>query len=267
MSVLDDILRDKVDEVDQRRAKTSLASLQSTLEKNAKSPAFAPRGFARALKHVAQQGRSSVIAEIKKASPSKGLIRENFDPEAIAKSYKAGGAACLSVLTDEKYFQGRDEYLIAARAAVDLPVLRKDFIVDDYQVWETRALGADALLLIVAALSDQQLNDLYTRAKELDLDVLVEVHDLAELERARALGGDLLGVNNRDLKTFETTLETTRRLAERAPENALLISESGIHNKQDIAFLRQLNVHAYLIGEAFMRAEEPGDALRSLITN
>ncbi len=265
MSVLDDILRDKQQEVIDRAAKNPLAVLQATLEANQTNSEFAPRGFAAALHSTVKQQRSAVIAEVKKASPSKGLIRANFAPDEIARSYQAGGATCLSVLTDEKYFQGKDNYLLAARAAVNLPVLRKDFIVDDYQVWETRALGADCLLLIVAALSNTQLQALYGRARELDLDVLVEVHNEEELERAAALGCDLLGINNRNLKTFETSLETTRRLATLAPANALLISESGIHTPQDIEFLRGLNVHCYLIGEAFMRQADPGEALRDLV--
>ena len=265
MSVLDDILRDKDHEVKQREAKVSLAQLQQTLDVNGNDRAFDPRGFTRALTSRAATGHSAVIAEVKKASPSKGLIRENFNPAEIAKSYEAGGATCLSVLTDQKYFQGHDDYLLAARAASTLPVLRKDFIVADYQVWETRALGADCLLLIVAALSDTQLADLYGRARELHLDVLVEVHDEEELHQATRLGCDLLGVNNRNLKTFETSLNTTRALAALAPANALLVSESGIHSREDIDFLRGLDVHCYLIGEAFMREKQPGEALQKLV--
>jgi len=264
MSVLDDILRDKVDEVTQRQSATPLARHKDTLAALANDPAFAPRGFAQALRARQQRAASAVIAEVKKASPSKGLIRENFQPGPIATSYEAGGAACLSVLTDEKYFQGADSYLLAARAASKLPVLRKDFIVDSYQVWETRALGADCLLLIVAALSDTQLADFYGQAKEIGLDVLVEVHDAEELARTTALNVDLLGINNRNLKTFETSLNTTRELADLAPNNALLVSESGIHTRTDIEFLRELNVHCYLIGEAFMRKDDPGKALQAL---
>jgi len=243
MSVLDDILRDKAQEVTQRTAQTPLSKVKEQLKKNKELAAFAPRGFSTALKEKSARGVSAVIAEVKKASPSKGLIRENFDPDAIARSYEAGGATCLSVLTDQKYFQGNDDYLQTARAASSLPVLRKEFIVDDYQVWETRALGADALLLIVAALTAAQLQELYGRARELQLDVLVEVHDEQEMEQALALNCDLLGVNNRNLKTFETSLKTTERLAARAPENAL---------------------NCYLIGEAFMRLGDPGEGLREL---
>jgi len=264
VSVLDDILSDKVDEVARRQNATSLAQHKATVTRQTEDPNLAPRGFAAALRTRQASATSAVIAEVKKASPSKGLIRENFEPGSIAASYEAGGAACLSVLTDEKYFQGADSYLLAARAASALPVLRKDFIVDAYQVWETRALGADCLLLIVAALSDTQLADLYGQAHEIDLDVLVEVHDASELERAKALKPELLGINNRNLKTFETSLNTTKELASLAPQEALLVSESGIHTTSDIEFLRALNVHCYLIGEAFMRADDPGEALRVL---
>ncbi len=265
MSVLNDILRDKAQEVKDRTAQTPLAKVKEQLKKNQELTAFAPRGFSAALEEKSAQGLSAVIAEVKKASPSKGLIRENFAPDAIAKSYEVGGAACLSVLTDQKYFQGHDDYLQAARAASSLPVLRKEFIVDDYQVWETRVLGADALLLIVAALSPAQLQELYGRARELKLDVLVEVHDEQEMEEALTLNCNLLGVNNRNLKTFETSLKTTERLAARAPESALLVSESGIHTRADIEYLRGLGVHCYLIGEAFMRVGDPGEGLRELI--
>lgn len=264
MSVLDDILRDKVEEVERRQHATPLAQHKNTVAAQVENSALAPRGFAHALRARQQQATSAVIAEVKKASPSKGLIRENFAPGAIAASYEAGGATCLSVLTDEKYFQGADSYLLAARAASSLPVLRKDFIVNTYQVWETRALGADCLLLIVAALSDTQLADFYGQAREIGLDVLVEVHDAEELDRAKALNVELLGVNNRNLKTFETTLNTTKELANLAPADALLVSESGIHTPADIEFLRALNVHCYLIGEAFMRADDPGQALHAL---
>jgi len=265
MSILDDILRDKAQEVIDRATQTPLHKIKERLKTNQDNAALGPRGFSAALHARSAQGASAVIAEVKKASPSKGLIREDFDPQAIARSYAAGGATCLSVLTDQKYFQGHDDYLQAARAACALPVLRKEFIVDNYQVWETRALGADALLLIVAALSTTQLQDLYGQAQELGLDVLVEVHDEAEMDQALELSCDLLGVNNRNLKTFETSLETTARLAARAPQNALLVSESGIHTATDIAYLRDLGVHCYLIGEAFMRVDDPGEGLRKLV--
>ena len=263
MSVLDDILRDKALEVAERRSSTPLDALQEQLK--SQEDDLQPRGFSAALRSRHAAGESAVIAEIKRASPSKGLIRSDFQPAELARSYAKGGATCLSVLTDTKYFQGADQFLSAARSACSLPVLRKDFIIDDYQVWETRALGADCLLLIVAALTQTQLEALYGRARELDLDVLVEVHDTEELERASRLDCDLLGVNNRNLKTFETTLETTKALAALAPDDALLVSESGIHTPADIGYLRSLNVHCYLIGEAFMRAADPGTALRALI--
>lgn len=264
MSVLDDILRDKVTEVTQRQKATTLAEHKETLASRTEDSSFLPRGFAAALRTRQQHANSAVIAEVKKASPSKGLIRADFNPAAIATSYEEGGAACLSVLTDTKYFQGADDYLLAARAASTLPVLRKDFIVNEYQIWETRALGADCLLLIAAALSEAQLADYYGVAREIGLDVLVEVHDAEELARAARLNVELLGVNNRNLKTFETTLDTTKELVGLAPQNALVISESGIHTKADIEFLRALNVHCYLIGEAFMREDNPGNALQAL---
>lgn len=264
MSVLDDILRDKALEVADRIAATPLAQHKERVANQAGEATGAPRGFTAALRARQQSATTAVIAEVKKASPSKGLIRTDFQPGPIAASYEKGGAACLSVLTDSKYFQGADAYLLEARAATQLPVLRKDFIVDTYQVWETRALGADCLLLIVAALTDTQLGDLYGQAREIGLDVLVEVHDAEELERAAHLGADLLGVNNRNLKTFETSLNNTKQLAKLAPKEALLVSESGIHTPDDIAFLRALDVHCYLIGEAFMREEDPGSALRAL---
>ena len=265
MSVLDDILRDKVDEVAQRAVRVGLSELQDQIQRNQNVVTTRPRGFASALQRTVDAGRSGVIAEVKKASPSKGLIRENFEPAAIARSYEAGGAACLSVLTDEKYFKGHDDYLRKARAVSTLPVLRKDFIVDEYQVWETRAIGADCLLLIVAALEASKLQELYALAKELNLDVLVEVHDEQEMQMALDLKCDLLGVNNRNLKTFETSLETTQKLSALAPSNTLLVSESGIHSKADIAYLRSLAVNCYLIGEAFMREEDPGMASRELV--
>ena len=263
--MLDDILKDKIDEVVQRTARVPLAKLQDQIRSNQDIEAAQPRGFVGALQRTIDSGHSGVIAEVKKASPSKGLIRQNFEPADIARSYEAGGAACLSVLTDQKYFQGHDNYLRDARAASTLPVLRKDFIVDDYQVWESRALGADCLLLIVAALEANKLQELYALAKELQLDVLVEVHDEKEMQLALDLNCDLLGVNNRNLKTFETSLEATQRLAALAPSSTLLVSESGIHSKADIAYLRSLDVNCYLIGEAFMREEDPGVALRELV--
>jgi indole-3-glycerol phosphate synthase len=222
------------------------------------------RDFIGAIEKKIRFGRAGVIAEIKKASPSKGVIRENFDPAAIAKSYERSGAACLSVLTDVQYFQGAPEYLVAARAACALPVIRKDFIIDAYQIDEARMMGADCVLLIAAALSDAQMKELEHRAHELGMAVLVEVHDGEELERALQLNTPLLGINNRNLRTFEVSLQTTLDLLPRIPEHKRVVTESGILSAQDVATMRQANVHAFLVGEAFMRAPEPGEALASL---
>jgi len=258
-TILRRILARKVEEVAERRAARSLGTLERHIREQG-----AVRQFARALQLRAGAGGCAVIAEIKKASPSKGVIRADFQPAQIAASYRQGGAACLSVLTDEDFFQGSDSYLQQARAACDLPVLRKDFTVDAYQVLEARALGADAVLLIVAALSDAQLRELSQAAMECGLDVLVEVHDRAELERALNLPTPLIGINNRDLHTFETRLETTLDLLPHIPADRLVITESGIHTVADVALMRAANVHAFLVGEAFMRADDPGAKLREL---
>jgi indole-3-glycerol phosphate synthase len=230
--------------------------------------ASAPRGFARALATKATAGIPAVIAEVKKASPSKGVIRADFDPAAIARSYADAGAACLSVLTDVDFFQGDDAYLQQARAACTLPVLRKDFTVDPYQVVEARTLGADAILLIVAALDDVQLREFAALALELGLDVLVEVHDDAELDRALAVpdvdGRVLLGINNRNLRTFAVSLDTTLALQPRAPAGRRLVAESGILVPDDVTRLRAAGIDAFLVGEAFMREPDPGMALRRL---
>ena len=222
------------------------------------------RGFAAALEAKIEAGQTAVIAEIKKASPSAGVIRDPLDPEAIARSYEANGAACLSVLTDADFFQGSDAYLQQARAACALPVLRKDFTIDAYQVYEARALGADAILLIVAALGDAALLELALLAADLDLDVLVEVHDEAEQERALDVPAPMIGVNNRDLRTFETSLETTLKLRKRMDETRILVGESGIRTREDVARLRAGGVHAFLVGETFMRAPDPGAELARL---
>jgi len=222
------------------------------------------RGFAAALETKIEQGQPAVIAEIKKASPSAGVIRDPFDPASIARSYEAGGASCLSVLTDVDFFQGCEEYLRQARDACALPVLRKDFILDAYQVYEARAIGADAILLIVAALGDAALLELALLAAELDLDALIEVHDEAELERALEIPAPLVGINNRDLHTFQTSLDTTLRLRQRVPEGRILVSESGIHTREDVRRLRAAGVQAFLVGETFMRAADPGKELARL---
>lgn len=226
--------------------------------------ASAPRGFARSLRRRVENRRAAVIAEIKKASPSKGVLREDFDAVALARSYERGGATALSVLTDRAFFQGAPEYLMTAREATGLPVLRKDFIIDPLQVYESRAMGADAILLIVAALGDAVMAELAELATELGMDVLVEVHDGAELERARAIRPALLGINNRNLRTFETRLQVTLDLLERVPEGTLVVTESGIHTAEDVAFMRSRGVHAFLVGEAFMRAADPGERLREI---
>jgi indole-3-glycerol phosphate synthase len=222
------------------------------------------RGFANALRAKIAAGRPAVIAEIKKASPSKGLLREAFDPPAIAASYEAAGAACLSVLTDRPFFQGDPDYLVAARNACSLPVLRKEFIIDEYQIAESRALGADAILLIVAALEDAQMASLEIAAHAYGMDVLVEVHDGEELDRALRLKTPLIGINNRNLRNFSVTLDTTLNLLSRVPADRLVVTESGIQVQRDVALMRSRGVHAFLVGEAFMRAPDPGAALIAL---
>jgi indole-3-glycerol phosphate synthase len=222
------------------------------------------RDFVGALRAKIAGGQSAVIAEIKKASPSKGLLRADFIPADIAQSYAEGGAACLSVLTDRQFFQGQNDYLKQARASCDLPVLRKDFMVDPYQIYESRVVGADCVLLIAACLEDAQMAELEAIALSLDMAVLVEVHDRAELERALKLKSPLLGINNRDLRTFEVKLETTLSLKELVPPGKLLVTESGILARPDVERMREAGVHAFLVGEAFMRAEDPGVALQAL---
>lgn len=223
-----------------------------------------PRGFEGSLRRAVASGRPAVIAEIKKASPSKGVLREHFEPARIAESYERGGASCLSVLTDVEFFQGAPAYLQQARAACALPVLRKDFMVDPYQVLQARAWGADCVLLIVACLSDGQMAELESAAVDLGMDVLVEVHDEAELERALALRTRLVGINNRNLRSFEVSLQTTIAMKPRVPSDRFLVTESGILQPQDVRLMRDSDVHGFLVGEAFMRAPEPGEALARL---
>ena len=222
------------------------------------------RGFEASLRSKIAEGDAAVIAEVKKASPSKGVLREDFDPPAIAASYEKGGAACLSVLTDEQFFQGSAQYLMDARLACQIPVLRKDFMIEPYQVAQARAWGADCILLIVAALSDTQMTELESCAIELGMDVLVEVHDGAELDRALSLRSPLLGINNRNLRTFDVTLDTTLGLLSSLPEQKLVITESGILSGDDVQTMRNANVDAFLVGEAFMRAADPGAALAAM---
>jgi len=257
--ILKTILRRKADEVAERVQRTPLSALARQLES-----AVPSRGFVSALRDRVDAGGAAVIAEIKKASPSKGVLREPFDPAAIAVSYERGGAACLSVLTDVDFFQGSDAYLQQARAACSLPVLRKDFVIDPYQVYEARALGADCILLIVAALDDTRLRQLLDLADELQLAALVEVHDAAEMQRALATPAPLIGVNNRSLRTFEISLDTTLELMQDFPENRLLVTESGIHTRDDVRLMQERGVHAFLVGEAFMKAADPGGKLTEL---
>ncbi len=257
--VLQKILQRKTEEIAERSARVPLRELQ------ARARDLAPaRGFARAIETKIAAGSPAVIAEVKKASPSKGVIRADFDPEAIARSYEAGGAACLSVLTDVDFFQGADLYLQQARAACALPVLRKDFTVDPYQVTEARVLGADCILLIVAALDDDRLARLSEQALELGMDVLVEVHDLDELERALQVPAPLLGINNRNLRTFEVSLDVTLSLQHAVPKDRRLVTESGILVPADVKLMRDAGIDAFLVGETFMRDPEPGEALRRL---
>lgn len=257
--VLKKILKRKVEEISAAAAAESLSALSQRA-----SQASLPRGFVSSLKSRIDQGESAVIAEIKKASPSKGVIRENFDPAEIARSYARGGAACLSVLTDIDFFQGDAQYLIEARAVCELPVIRKDFIIDQYQVYEARAMGADCILLIVAALGDAMLMELYGLARHLDMDVLIEVHDKEELQRALQLSPDMIGINNRDLRTFDVTLQTTLDLLGHIPDGVLVVTESGILSRTDVQLMRDNQVHAFLVGEAFMRTESPGQTLEDL---
>ena len=257
--ILQRILARKAEEVAQRRGERPLGELQ------ARTAGLPPtRGFVDAVRRRVGAGEAAVIAEVKKASPSKGLIRADFDPASIARSYEAGGAACLSVLTDVDFFQGSDAFLREARAACALPVLRKDFTIDPYQVHEARMLGADCILLIVAALDDAALAGMVNLAHEIGLDVLVEVHDIDELERALQTDAALIGVNNRNLRTFAVSLDTTLDLRDAVPRDRILVTESGIATRDDVQRMREAGVDAFLVGESFMRETDPGAALRRL---
>jgi len=260
-TVLKSIFDRKQEEVAERRRKRPFDEVERVAMER---PAC--RGFRRALADRVAAGEPAVIAEVKKASPSKGVIRENFKPAEIAASYEQGGATCLSVLTDVDFFQGADSYLQEARRACALPVLRKDFTLDPYQIWEARALGADAILLIVACLDLPVLRSLYDCAIEAGLDALIEVHDAGELNEALTLGADIIGFNNRNLHTFETSLDTTLDLLERIPAGVQVVTESGFSTPEQVAQMRARGVHSFLIGEAFMRAEDPGAELKRLFT-
>jgi len=257
--ILIEILNRKREEIIERSAKVSIEVLKGWCES-----ADAVRGFIRAIEAKIQDGQSAVIAEIKKASPSKGLLREDFNPADIAESYAKNGATCLSVLTDKDYFQGEEAYLRQARAACQLPVIRKDFIIDPYQVYETRTIGADCILLIVSALDDENLQSLFDLAHELEMDVLMEVHDEQEMQRALKTGARLIGINNRNLRTFDTSLDTTINMLNMVSDKHILVTESGIHSGDDVQLMRDNGVNAFLVGEAFMRASDPGEKLAEL---
>lgn len=260
-NALDKIMQHKAEEVAYAKSKTPISDVKAMADDVPQC-----RGFVGALQDKVNAGQNAVIAEVKKASPSKGVIRPDFDPVYIAESYAEHGAACLSVLTDVEFFQGSVEYFKAARSACDLPMLRKDFMRDDYQVYEARAMGADCILLIVAALEDGLMQDLNGQALELGMDVLVEVHNAAELERGLKLGLPMIGINNRNLKTFETSLENTTSLLDSIPNDVLVVTESGIHKKADVELMKHHDVHTFLVGEAFMRAPNPGEKLAELFS-
>ncbi len=261
--ILNKILDVKADEISAAKKHQDLASLRRDVESNTEARGQI-RGFETNLRSKIAAGKAGVIAEVKKASPSKGVLREDFHPAEIASSYTKHGAACLSVLTDERFFQGAPDYLKQARAACTIPVLRKDFMIDPYQVYQARAWGADCILLIVAALDHGLMRELEACALEIGMDVLVEVHDADELDAALKLKTALLGINNRNLRTFETTLDTTINLLPRIPEDKLVITESAIRTRDDVQHMRDHAVHAFLVGEAFMRAQDPGAELAQL---
>ncbi len=257
--ILKKVLAKKASEIIDRSSKVSLDQLER--EMSSVSPT---RGFVTAIRRKISQEQPAVIAEIKKASPSKGVIREHFVPSEIAMSYEQGGATCLSVLTDVDFFQGDDEYLLKARQACSLPVIRKDFMIDPYQIYESRKLGADCILLIVSALSDKQLKQLYEITVDLGMDALIEVHDQAEMHRALMLNPSLVGINNRNLRTFDVSLDTTFSMLDIVPDDITLVTESGIVTREDVQRMRQVGVSSFLVGEAFMREPDPGEHLRKL---
>ena len=259
--ILKKILATKAEEVAKRKLRMSIANLADII-----NDTETPRCFARALLDKASSKKPAIIAEVKKASPSKCIIRENFKPIEIAQDYAMNGATCLSVLTDKEYFHGGEVNLQMARQACPLPVLRKDFMIDPYQIHESRALGADCILLIVAALSDAQMHELADTTTQLGMDVLVEVHDKAEMERALKLNTPLMGINNRNLRTFETSLQTTLDLQTMVPDDRLVITESGIHTSEDVRLMMNNSIYTFLVGEAFMRAEHPGAKMRELFS-
>ena len=259
--ILKKILARKAEEIASRKQRVTLETLQEIA-----SSTETPRGFAAALQSKAQTKKPAIIAEIKKASPSKGVIREDFKPLEIAQDYAMNGATCLSILTDKDFFQGSEVYLQKARETCPLPVLRKDFMIDPYQIYESRALGADCILLIVAALEDEQMHLLANTSKELGMDVLVETHNAEELKRALTLDTKLIGINNRNLKNFETSLQTTLDLQQDIPDERLIITESGIHTDADVQLMLDNKIYTFLVGEAFMKAESPGQKMRELFS-
>jgi indole-3-glycerol phosphate synthase len=261
--ILDKILQTKKEEVVAAKLRQPLAKMRDRIGDLEDQP----RGFARSLRYMRDSGGVALIAEVKKGSPSKGIIREDFDPVDIAETYERGGATCLSILTDEQYFYGHLRYLNLIREQVSMPLLRKDFIIDPYQVYEARVAGADAILLIAAALEDSELQELALLARELRLDTLLEVHDADELERALKLPVDLIGINNRDLKTFNTDLAVTEQLATRIPAEQLAVAESGIHSREDVVRLQQAGAGAFLIGESFMREDDIVGKMSLLLGN
>ena len=264
--ILDKIVATKKIEVASDSKKISLDNQRDQAKENNRDALLKPRGFIQSIEQKIASGKAGVITEIKKASPSKGVLRDNFQPVQIAQSYEKNGATCLSVLTDKDYFQGDNAYLQTARAACSIPVLRKDFTIDHYQIYEARAIGADAILLIVACLELNQMKELEACAHELGLDVLVEVHNALELEQALELKTPLLGINNRNLKTFEVTLQTTLSLLSMVPPGKTLVTESGIMTRADVQLMRDHHINAFLVGEAFMRADDPGAALGELFS-